>query len=160
LMEGGQTVALVSTPTIIGDLYRVAADGALTRLTNVNEKLWSELTLTEPEELWTTSFDGKKVESWVQKPPDFDPSKKYPLILDIHGGPHAAYGYVFDHEFQWMAAKGYVVLCPKPRGSTTYGEAFANDIQFHYPGDDYRDLMAAVDATIAKCSIYSKKLGV
>src|SRR5207247_2121828 len=116
----------------------VGADGALTRLTNVNEKLWSELTRTEPEELWTTSFDGKKVESWIQKPPDFDPSKKYPMILNIHGGPHSAYGYVFDHEFQWMAAKGYVVLYPNPRGSTTYGEAFANIIQFHYPGDDYK----------------------
>src|SRR5205807_65349 len=75
-MEGGTTVALRSTPTTIGDLYLVGGDGALTRLTNVNEKLWSELTFTEPDEMWTTSFDGKRIESWVQKPPDFDPSKK------------------------------------------------------------------------------------
>jgi dipeptidyl aminopeptidase/acylaminoacyl peptidase len=160
VMEGGTTIALRSTPTMIGDLYLVANDGALTRLTNVNEKLWSDLTLTEPEEIWTTSFDGKKVESWIQKPPDFDPSKKYPLILNIHGGPHSAYGYVFDHEFQWMAAKGYVVLYPNPRGSTTYGEDFANVIQFHYPGDDYKDLMAAVDDVVKRGYIDTKKLGV
>ena len=160
IMVGGKTVALRSTPTLIGDLYLVGAHGALARLTDVNEKLWSELTLTEPDEMWTTSFDGKKVESWVQKPPDFDPSKKYPMILNIHGGPHAAYGYVFDHEFQWMAAKGYVVLYPNPRGSTTYGEEFANVIQFHYPGDDYKDLMAATDDLIKRGYIDPKKLGV
>lgn len=159
-IEGGKTVALRSTPTMIGDLYLVGDDGALARLTNVNEKLWSELTLTEPDELWTTSFDGKKVESWVQKPPDFDPSKKYPMILNIHGGPHAAYGYIFDHEFQWMAAKGYVVLYPNPRGSTTYGEQFANIIQFRYPGDDYKDLMAAVDDLIKRGYVDNRKLGV
>ena len=159
-MEGGSTVALVSTPTMIGDLFLVGADGALSRLTNVNEKLWSELTLTEPDVMWTTSFDGKKVQSWIQKPPDFDPSKKYPMIINIHGGPHSAYGYVFDHEFQWMAAKGYVVLYPNPRGSTTYGEQFANIIQFHYPGDDYRDLMAATDDLIKRGYIDTKKLGV
>jgi dipeptidyl aminopeptidase/acylaminoacyl peptidase len=159
-MEGGVTVAIRSTPTMIGDLYLVGRDGALTRLTDVNDKLWGELTITEPEEIWTTSFDGKKVESWIQKPPDFDPSKKYPLILNIHGGPHAAYGYVFDHEFQWMAAKGYVVLYPNPRGSTTYGEDFANIIQFHYPGDDYKDLMAAVDDVIKRGYIDTRKLGV
>jgi dipeptidyl aminopeptidase/acylaminoacyl peptidase len=157
---GGKTVALVSTPTRIGDLFLVAGDGSLARLTDVNALLWSELALTEPEELWTTSFDGKKIETWVQKPPGFDPSKKYPLILNIHGGPHSAYGYVFDHEFQWMAAKGYVVVYPNPRGSTTYGQDFANVIQFRYPGDDYKDLMACVDAVIAKGYIDTKKLGV
>jgi dipeptidyl aminopeptidase/acylaminoacyl peptidase len=157
---GGKTVVLLSTPTIIGDLYLVSDDGGLTRLTDVNAPLWSELTLTEPEELWYTSFDGKKIETWVQKPPDFDQAKKYPLILDIHGGPHAAYGYTFDHEFQWMAAKGYVVVYPNPRGSTTYGQDFANIIQYRYPGDDYKDLMAGVDAVIAKGYVDPKKLGV
>ena len=159
-IRGGKTVALVSTPTAIGDLYAVGNDGTLSRLTNVNENLWSDLTLTEPEEIWYTSFDGKKIEGWLQRPPNFDPAKKYPLILNIHGGPHTAYGYVFDHEFQWMAAKGYVVLYPNPRGSTTYGEGFANIIQYHYPGDDYKDLMAGVDAAIAKGYIDTKRLGV
>jgi dipeptidyl aminopeptidase/acylaminoacyl peptidase len=157
-IRGGSAVALLSTPTIIGDLYLVGTDGALTRLTNVNDTLMREVTLTEPEEIWYTSFDGKKIETWVQKPPDFDASKKYPLILNIHGGPHAAYGYTFDHEFQWMAAKGYVVLYPNPRGSTSYGQDFGNIIQYHYPGDDYKDLMAGVDALVARGYVDSKKL--
>ena len=159
-INGGRTVAIVSTPTSIGDLFLVDATGSMARLTNVNERLWSELTLTAPDELWYTSFDGKKIETWIQKPPDFDPSKKYPLILNIHGGPHSAYGYVFDHEFQWMAAKGYVVVYPNPRGSTSYGQDFANVIQFHYPGDDYKDLMAGVDAVVAKGYVDPKKMGV
>ena len=157
-IRGGKTVALISTPTIIGDLYLVASDGVMTRLTNVNDKLMRDVTLTEPEEIWYTSFDGKKIETWIQKPPDFDATKKYPLILNIHGGPHSAYGYTFDHEFQWMAAKGYVVLYPNPRGSTSYGQEFGNVIQYHYPGDDYKDLMAGVDAVVARGSIDSKKL--
>ncbi|MGZ4779346.1 MAG: S9 family peptidase, partial [Thermoanaerobaculia bacterium] len=120
LVPGKTAVVLVSTPTIIGDLYRVDANGALARLTNVNGPLFDEISLTEPEEIWYPSFDGKRIETWIQKPPDFQANKKYPMILNIHGGPHAAYGYTFDHEFQWMAAKGYVVLYPNPRGSTTY----------------------------------------
>src|SRR5437016_11227919 len=68
-----------------------------TTLFRSNQSLWSQLTLTPPEEFNYTSFDGKKIQAWIQKPPDFDPHKKYPLILDIHGGPHAAYGWVFDH---------------------------------------------------------------
>jgi dipeptidyl aminopeptidase/acylaminoacyl peptidase len=153
-------ILLISTPRMIGDLFAVDDRGGLTRLTNINEKLFSEITLTEPDEMKYKSFDGKTVETWIQKPPDFDPSKKYPMILNIHGGPHAAYGYTFDHEFQWMAAKGYVVLYPNPRGSTTYGQDFGNIIQYHYPGDDYKDLMAGVDALIAKGYIDTKKLGV
>jgi dipeptidyl aminopeptidase/acylaminoacyl peptidase len=82
------------------------------------------------------------------------------LILNIHGGPHTAYGYVFDHEFQWMAAKGYVVLYPNPRGSTSYGQDFGNIIQYHYPGDDFKDLMAGVDEVLKKGYIDPKKLGV
>jgi len=80
--------------------------------------LFSKLNLTEPEEIWCDSFDGKRIQAWLQKPPDFDAHKKYPLILNIHGGPHVAYGFIFDHEFSGMAAKGYVVLYPNPRGST------------------------------------------
>ena len=95
-----------------------------------------------PTSCGSTSFDGRRVQTWVQKPPDFDPSKKYPLILNIHGGPHAAYGYTFDHEFQWMAAKGYVVVYPNPRGSTSYGQEFGNIIQYRFPGDDAKDLMS------------------
>lgn len=154
------TVALVSTPVMIGDLFTIAADRAQTRLTDANKTLWSQLNLTAPEEINYQSFDGKNIQGWIQKPPDFDPHKKYPLILDIHGGPHAAYGWVFDHEFQWMAAKGYVVLYINPRGSTSYGQDFANIIQYHYPGDDYRDLMIGVDELLKRGYVDPKKLAV
>jgi len=159
--QGGGTIAYtVSTPTRIGDIYVQTSGGTPRQLTHLNDALWAKLNLTEPEEIKYKSFDGKTIEAWVQKPPDFDPSKKYPLILNIHGGPHTAYGYVFDHEFQWMAAKGYVVLYPNPRGSTSYGQDFANIIQHKYPGDDYKDLMAGVDYLIGKGYIDDKKLGV
>ena len=159
--NGKQTVAAISTPTIINDLYLVGDDPAQAkRLTEINEKLFAELNLTPPEEINYASFDGKKMQGFVQKPPDFDAKKQYPLILNIHGGPHTAYGYVFFHEMQWMAAKGYVVLYPNPRGSTSFGEEFANIIQFKYPGDDYHDLMAGVDELIKRGYVDPKRLAV
>jgi dipeptidyl aminopeptidase/acylaminoacyl peptidase len=153
-------VALISTAVMIGDLFRIEADGSQHPLTDINRQLWSQLNLTAPEELTYTSFDGRKIQAWIQKPPDFDPQKKYPLILNIHGGPHAAYGWIFEHEFLWMAAKGYVVLYVNPRGSTGYGQDFGNVIQYHYPGDDYRDLMIGVDEVLKRGYVDSKKLAV
>ncbi len=159
--DGKRFVCLVSTPTQINDLFCLDQPGAEPRqLTQVNDKLFKQLNLTEPEEIWYESFDGKRIQSWVQKPPGFDPTKKYPLILNIHGGPHTAYGYIFEHEFQWMAAKGYVVFYPNPRGSTSYGQAFGNIIQYKYPGDDFKDLMAGVDEVVRRGGIDAKKLGV
>jgi dipeptidyl aminopeptidase/acylaminoacyl peptidase len=158
--DGSKLVALISTPVNVGDLFLVDRAGAQKQITHINEKLFSQLNLAEPEEIWYTSFDGKKIEAWIQKPPDFDPAKKYALILNIHGGPHTAYGYVFDHEFQWMAAKGYVVLYPNPRGSTSYGQQFGNIIQYHYPGDDFKDLMIGVDEVLKRGYVDPKKLGV
>jgi len=158
--DGNTTVLNLSTPTMIDELFALGRDGSQQQLTNINGPLFGELNLTLPEDIWYTSFDGKKIEAWVQRPPDFDPAKKYPLILNIHGGPHTAYGWIFDHEFQWMAAKGYVVLYPNPRGSTSYGQEFGNIIQYHYPGDDYKDLMAGVDELLKRGYIDPAKLGV
>jgi len=158
--DASTIVALLSSPVMIGDLFAVAGDGSQTRIADFNRKLWSQLNLTAPEEINYSSFDGKRIQGWIQRPPDFDPQKKYPLILNIHGGPHAAYGWVFDHEFQWMAAKGYIVLYVNPRGSTSYGQEFGNIIQYHYPGDDYRDLMAGVDELLKRGYVDPKKLGV
>ncbi|MFN2578160.1 MAG: prolyl oligopeptidase family serine peptidase [Pyrinomonadaceae bacterium] len=159
--DASKFALVISTPTGIGDLFWLDGTGGTPRqLTHVNDELFSKLNLTEPEEIWYTSFDGKKIHAWIQKPPDFDANKKYPLILNIHGGPHAAYGFVFDHEFQWMAAKGYVVLYPNPRGSTTYGQEFGNIIQYHYPGDDYKDLMIGVDELLKRGYIDEKRMGV
>lgn len=159
--DASKFILLISTPTRLGDLFWLdGTSGTPKQITKLNEDLFSKLNLTEPEEIWYTTFDGKKVQAWIQKPPDFNPTKKYPLILNIHGGPHTAYGFVFDHEFQWMAAKGYVVLYPNPRGSTSYGQEFGNIIQYHYPGDDYKDLMAGVDELLKRGYIDEKKLGV
>lgn len=160
-VDRSKLIFVRSTPTRIGDLFVGNLDGTgAKQLTKFNDGLFAKLNLTEPDDVWYTSFDGKRVQTWVQKPPDFDPKKKYPLILNIHGGPHAAYGYIFDHEFQWMAAKGYIVVYPNPRGSTSYGQDFGNIIQYAYPGDDHKDLMLAVDEVIKRGYVDEKKLGI
>ncbi|MEO8727609.1 MAG: prolyl oligopeptidase family serine peptidase, partial [Acidobacteriaceae bacterium] len=158
--DGKTAIVEISTPVMIDELFALAPEGGQRQITYINDDLFSQLDLTPPEELWYTSFDGKKIQAWIQKPPHFDSSKKYPLVLNIHGGPHGAYGWIFDHEFQYMAAKGYVVLYPNPRGSTSYGQAFGNIIQYHYPGDDFKDLMAGVDEMLKKSYIDPNKLGV
>jgi len=157
-----RSVALtMGDPTHLPDVYVLdPAAKRLRRLTHINDSLFAQLQLVTPEDFWYTSFDGRKIETWILKPVGFTPGKKYPLILNIHGGPHTAYGHVFFHEMQWMAAKGYVVLYPNPRGSTTYGQEFGNIIQYKYPGDDYRDLMIAVDSLIRRGYVDSTKLGV
>jgi len=166
--DGTKMLALVSTPVSIGDLFSVATDGSKqqTQLTDVNRELFSQLNLTMPQDMQVMptanpkDIAGSKIESFVQLPPNFDKTKKYPLILNIHGGPHSAYGWVFDHEMQWMAAKGYVVVYPNPRGSTTYGQQFANVIQHNYPGDDFHDLMDCVDAVVKLGYVDPAKMGV
>jgi dipeptidyl aminopeptidase/acylaminoacyl peptidase len=161
--SAGTHIAFVrSTPTAVGDLHVVAtaAGRSPRKLTAFNDALFTQLNMNEPEEIWYTSFDGRKIQGWILKPPDFDASKKYPLILQIHGGPHAAYGNTFTHEFQWMAAKGYVVLYTNPRGSSNYGQEFGNIIQFAYPGDDFKDLMAGVDEVLKQGYVDEARLGV
>lgn len=159
--DGSRLALVLSTPTVVSDLYVLdAASGRMTPLVRPNEALFSELSLTAPEEITYPSFDGRPIQAWIQKPPDFDPAKKYPLILNIHGGPHAAYGYLFFHEFQWMAAQGYVVLYPNPRGSSAYGQEFGNVIQYNFPGDDAKDLLAGVDEMLRRGYIDPGRLGV
>jgi dipeptidyl aminopeptidase/acylaminoacyl peptidase len=159
--DASRAVLTISTPTNVGDLFLFdRKSGELKQITHINAELFDHLNLTEPETIWYKSFDGRRIQAWVQRPPDFQAGKKYPLILDIHGGPHSAYGYIFDHEFQLMAAKGYVVLYPNPRGSTSYGQEFGNVIQYHYPGDDFKDLMAGVDELISRGWVDPNKLGV
>ena len=160
--DTGQKLALIrSTQTVLGDVNLVdASTGTMSTLTSFNDDLFKTLTLSEPEEISYTSFDGKRIQGWILKPPDFDSTRKYPLILQIHGGPHSAYGNTFTHEFQWMAAKGYVVLLPNPRGSSNYGQDFGNIIQFKYPGDDYKDLMAGVDELLKRGYVDEGRMGV
>jgi acylaminoacyl-peptidase len=121
------------------------------RVTRLNEGLFTFKELGSVEEFWCDStFDKRKVQAWIVKPPAFDPQKKYPLILEIHGGPFANYGNRFSSEFQLYAAAGYVVVYANPRGSTSYGEEFGNLIHHNYPSQDYDDLMSAVDHVIGR----------
>lgn len=159
--DASRLAVVISTPLVITDLHALdTATGKMTPLVRPNEELFAKLDLTAPEEITYKSFDGKEIHAFVQKPPGFNPRKKYPLILNIHGGPHAAYGHAFFHEMQWMAAKGYVVLYPNPRGSSTYGQEFGNIIQYEFPGDDAKDLLAGVDELLKTGYIDPKKLGV
>lgn len=112
------------------------------------------------EEMYVESFDGRRIQGWLIKPPQFDPARRHPAILYIHGGPHAQYGESFFHEFQMLASAGYVVIISNPRGSTGYGQEFANIIQYKYPGDDYRDLMAVVDHVVARGIVDEQRLGI
>lgn len=147
----GTVAFTVGRPDRPADLGVVRDDRRPVQLTALNEDLLGHRTLGEVEEIWYESaFDGRRIQGWIVRPPDFDPDRKYPLILEIHGGPFAAYGPHFAAEIQLYAAAGYVVLYTNPRGSTSYGEAFANLIHHAYPGNDYDDLMSGVDAVIAK----------
>ena len=121
------------------------------RLTRLNDDLLPFRELGRVEEFWTeSSFDQRRIQSWLVFPPGFDPAKRWPLILEIHGGPYTNYGPRFSAEMQLFAAAGYVVLYVNPRGSTSYGQAFADLIENNYPGEDYDDLMSAVDAVLAR----------
>ena len=158
--DAARIAMVISTNTSVGDLFVTDGTGEPRRLTSFNDELFSQLTMSEPEEIWYDSFDGRKIQGWILKPPGFDASKKYPMIVQIHGGPHAAYGNTFTHEFQWMAAKDYVVLYTNPRGSSNYGQEFGNIIQFAYPGDDYKDIMAGVDAVLKRGYVDEARMGV
>ncbi len=129
------------------------------RLTKLNEDLLALRDLGRIEEIRSTMpADGRRAQSWLIRPPGYDPAKKYPLILEIHGGPFANYGPRFAAELQLYAAAGYNVLFSNPRGSTGYGEEFGNLIHHAYPGRDFDDLMAAVDAAIARGGVHPERL--
>ena len=132
----------------------------LVKLWDPNREWLADVPLGTVEEIEYPSADGTRIQGWIVKPPGFDPKKKYPLVLEIHGGPHTAYGFGYFHEFHVLAAAGYVVLYTNPRGSTSYGQKFADCIQYKFPGDDYHDLMAGVDAVIAKGYVDPTRLGV
>src|SRR4029450_10887206 len=129
----------------------VAHNGERRQLTHLNEGLFADKPLAAVNPLRvSSSFDQRPIDAWIATPPEFDSSRKYPLILEIHGGPFAAYGPVFSTDVQLYAAADYVVVYANPRGSTSYGKEFANLIHHDYPDHDYEDLMSVVDAAIAE----------
>ncbi|MCA0374931.1 MAG: S9 family peptidase [Gemmatimonadetes bacterium] len=127
-------------------------------LTDVNGDVLAGKQLATTEEVWYRSVDGYRIQGWIVKPPGFDPSKKYPLMLEIHGGPHSMYNVGFSFARQDHAANGFVMLYTNPRGSTGYGSAFGNAIKNAYPGKDYDDLMAGVDTVIGRGYIDTNRL--
>jgi dipeptidyl aminopeptidase/acylaminoacyl peptidase len=149
--QDGTAVATISSAHEPGDLYRFDLDAPdrVARLTEVNADVLHGVTLGEVEEVWYDS-DPFRVHGWLVKPPDFDPSREYPLMLAIHGGPHGMYNGGFNFAFQEHAANGYVVLYTNPRGSTGYGTEFANAINHDYPGVDMQDLMRGVDEVLSR----------
>jgi dipeptidyl aminopeptidase/acylaminoacyl peptidase len=156
----GQAVGTLTTSQKPADIVslNVSSPTSISQLTRVNDDVLGGVKLGEVEEIRYTSVDDFKIQGWIVKPPDFDASKKYPLILIIHGGPHAMYDCGFNFTFQHHAAEGYVVLYTNPRGSTGYGSAFGNAIKNAYPSKDYDDLMKGVDEVIKKGYIDEQNL--
>ena len=147
-----------------GDVYNpsdlaVGYNSSIKRLTSLNKDLFDHKKLGNVEEVWfKSSFDERKIQGWLVKPPNFDLNKKYPLILEIHGGPFSNYGFRFSAEVQLFASKGYMVLYTNPRGSTSYGAEFANLIHHNYPNQDYNDLMSGVDHILKRPYIDKENL--
>jgi dipeptidyl aminopeptidase/acylaminoacyl peptidase len=160
IARNGQTAAVRSTvdrPAVLVT-FNAARPADVKVLLDVNEDVLGNVELATAEELWYTSSDGLKVQGWLMKPPRFEAGKKYPLLLWIHGGPWAMYNVGWNWAWQNFAANGYAVLWTNPRGSTGYGQEFVNGIQHSYPGKDYDDLMAGVDAALAEGWIDEKNL--
>jgi dipeptidyl aminopeptidase/acylaminoacyl peptidase len=160
LADNGQVASVRSSFKEPGTLitFNVKEPSSVRRVVDVNEDVLSGVKLGDAEELSYTSPDGIKVQGWLIKPANFDATKKYPMVMWIHGGPWSMYSVAFSWTFQNFAAKGYAVLYTNPRGSTGYGQEFVNGIQFSYPGKDYDDLMAGVDAALAKGWIDDRNL--
>lgn len=158
--EGGLAVGTLATARRPEDIvaFRLSRPGDLRLLTHVNDDILAARKIGDTEEVWYESSGGTRVQGWLVKPPGFDSHQKYPLILHIHGGPHSMYGVGFSYSFQNLAANGYVVLYTNPRGSTGYGTAFGNAIDDAYPSVDYDDLMAGVDAVIARGFVDTSRL--
>ncbi len=162
LARTGEMVGIRSSFQQPGDVVRITIDKKagvqVTQLTQVNEDLLQGKKLATAEEIWYPSTGGAKIQGWIVKPPFFDPSRKYPMLLEIHGGPQGMYGVGFDMMWQAFAANNYVVLYLNPRGSTGYGDTFVRSIEKSYPGPDYDDLMAGVDTVLGRGYVDPKQL--
>ncbi len=143
------------------ELYISDAEGKeIRKLTSLHDELLAHLELSEPENIHYKSFDGEEIEGWVMKPVGFQPGKKYPMIVRPHGGPNAQYSASFDHEFQLLAAEGYVVFFPNPRGSSGYGEPFGKAIWADWGNKDLKDVMCGVEFIINQGYVDQERLGI
>ncbi|MFQ3610741.1 MAG: S9 family peptidase [Fimbriimonadales bacterium] len=154
---------LIGSPTQPHEVYyaeRVGNTLNTRPVTAFNQPLLEEVAIVAPEEFEVEADDGVKIHGWLMKPPDFDPSKRYPTILMIHGGPHAMYGRVFFHEFQLHCAEGYIVAYTNPRGSMGYGEEFARAIRGDWGNRDFKDLMSVTDYLQSLPFVDPERMGV
>ena len=157
--KAGIAIGTASSPSRPNDIVAVDLKSPSPKfLTEVNADVLAGKKLATTEEVWYTSVDGYRIQGWIVKPADFDASRKYPMMLEIHGGPHSMYNVGFSFARQDHAANGYITLYTNPRGSTGYGSAFGNAIKNAYPGKDYNDLMAGVDTVINRGYIDSNRL--
>lgn len=160
--KGTLGVLAVSTSTHPGDLFTLdIQSGQREQLTDVNEAFLKEVELSHAEPITFKGTDGWDVHGWMMKPVGYKDGEKYPMVLEVHGGPHAMYANTFVHEFQMLTGKGYAVLYTNPRGSHGYGQKFVNAVRGDYGGNDYNDLMAAVDYALETYDFIDKdRLGV
>ena len=143
--DASHFACVYATATLPGDVAVGELGRTLRTITSVNDELLRSRCIVTPERVEFTGADGWEIEGWLLKPRGFDPAKKWPLVLEVHGGPHGAYGHGFFHEFQVLAGRGYAVLYTNPRGSHAYGEKFSTACVGDWGGKDYEDLMAGVD---------------
>jgi len=148
--EDGTLAFTAGTPHRPADVHVKSRRGEPRRLTALNDDLLAHRDLGELREItYASSVDGTQIQGWYLLPPGFDPEKRYPLILEIHGGPHAAYGPHFSAEMQRYAAEGYVVFYDNHRGSSSYGREFGLKLEYKYSSEeDFGDHMSGVDAMI------------
>jgi len=160
--DGESYAAVISTPELPSDVVVGLLGGEEQLLTGLNDALLSERRLGKPERLTFEGSGGRTIEGWLMYPPDYDPEsgEKVPMVLQIHGGPHAAYGHSFFHEFQVLAGRGYAVLYTNPHGSQGYGQEFVAATHHDWGGKDYRDLIKAVDHALSLGTIDESRLGV
>ncbi len=159
----GNQLAFIRTETTRpGELFvRDLSTSRERALTTLNDSWRQRVALQDAEEFWFTSFDGTRVQGWLMKPAGWVASERYPLILNIHGGPHSAFGYTFNDRFQQQAARGYAVAYINPRGSVGYGQAFADGSLLNWGGGDYQDLMVGLDTLIGRHAwVDTTRLGV
>lgn len=152
------TVTDVAHPSEVARITLGPKGSEVTRITDINADFTADKQLGSVEEVWYTSSGGAKVQGWIVKPANFDKAKKYPMLLEIHGGPQGMYGVNFDPMWHAFAGAGFVVLYTNPRGSTGYGNAFMTAIDKNYPGPDFDDLMAGVDTVVGRGYVDASQL--
>ncbi len=161
-IAAGRTAVIFSDPTQPAALatFELKAPEAPKILADPNRETMSGCALSGAEEIWYKSFDGSSIQAWILKPPSFNPARRYPLLVSMHGGPHGSYGPSFNFDLQMFADQGYVVLYTNPRGSTGYGEKFGNSIQHKWPGDDIKDVLAGTDFVLQRGYSDPNRMGV